>query len=149
MINATSITISTEEIGAIADVVGIIVVGILIWQFILLKKQISHTEKTTKLAHWPLIYPRIIFVPQVGPYLAFDNIGNGSAKEVHISLWDAETDKELPKFDVLALKPDETRNAKVDFLKHKKVKIKGTYLNAIGDKEKIDLIFAFGVRNID
>jgi len=149
--NATSIVITPPitDIGFWSSLATIILVGVLIWQVIILRKQISNSEETTRLAHGPMIYPRYQGVATYGPYLWFENIGTGSAVEVHITLSDPDTGKELEKFDVFALKPDELRSTRISLMKQNKVKIKGTYQNILRKKFEIDTIFDYQKRKTE
>jgi len=114
-----------------------------------LKKQVKQSEKSIKLAHWPLIYPRIMYTGSFVPMLGFENIGTGSAKEVHLTLKDDDTDEEFEGFHKLAMKHDEPFRTRIELSKHKKVKIKGSYQNILGDEELIEQVFDYEKRKAE
>ncbi len=134
-----------------ANTASIILVGILIWQVIILKRQVSHSEKTTKIAYGPFISPRSMTIPQTGIYLGFSNIGSGSAKNIHFNIYDPETDVDLPPFDMFAMRPsmDEDRNSQADVLKHPVVVIEGTFENVIDELKTIHVIYHHRTRTTE
>ena len=144
------IGMSSNELTMGAQIASIILVGVLIWQVTILKQQISRSEKATKLAHWPYLSPRYEMIPGGGPVvLIFENVGEGSAINIHLELSDADSNKKLRPFVVFALKPNEPRPAGIDLLENKRIKIKGTYENTLGDTLKIDTIFDYPKKKLE
>lgn len=145
--NATKIIITTPitEVGFWAQIASILLVAILIWQVILLHKQIKISNNTTKLAHWPSIVSRIGSIGQV-PVLQLENIGTGSAREVHLRVTNADNENQLEVIDMFAFKPNEVRQTVIDLTKTPRVRIKGTYENIIHDVEKVNVDFDYNER---
>lgn len=124
-------------------IASIALVGVLIWQSKLLKRQISHAERTSTIAYEPFISPRSMIVPSVGARLGFSNIGAGSAKDIHIHLSDAQTGTDLVVFDLFAMRPnmEEDRPTNVDTIRNPEILIQGTYQNVIDETKTIYAIY--------
>jgi len=125
-----------------ANIGSIILVVVLIWQVIVLKQQISNSEKTTKIAYGPFISARTMHRETIGNFVGFSNIGSGSAKNIHLNIYDPETDEDFP-FDMFAMRPieNEDRPTTVNVLDHRVVVIEGTYENVIGELKTLHVIY--------
>lgn len=122
----------------------------LVWQVILFKKQLSQYQRASDIAYGPFIVPRTTII-EGRIYLAFSNIGSGSAKNIHLHIYDPETDEDFQPFDMFAMRPsiDDDRLANVNVADHQVVVIEGSYENVIDELKTMHVIYHHQTRDAE
>jgi len=139
-----------ENIENIVIIANIALVGVLLWQVSLIKKQLIHSEKTSKIAYEPFLAPR--FVEQKNSnnsYTYLENIGNGSARDIHLKIIDEKTGNEIASVNRYAFRVKESTIPLFISNDYPLFRIKGYYRNVIRDKIFENQVYKFPPEEVD
>jgi hypothetical protein len=105
-----------------------------------LYNQMKSTDRSNRLAYGPLLIVRKTLVGgPLGFTLQMVNIGNGGAKNIVYSITDEQNQNLAKDAKIPALKAGEEIGTGILWKPARKVKVTGSYEDAIGEKYSLDL----------